>query len=59
MGTKVLGEIPLVPLVSTGSDAGVPITLRAPEPTQTPNVQGAFRHMASIIYAGLFGGNPA
>ena len=56
-GAKVLGELPLVPSVSAGSDAGAPITLRALEPAQSQNVQAIFERIASTIYSELFDGN--
>ncbi|KAF8312861.1 P-loop containing nucleoside triphosphate hydrolase protein [Clavulina sp. PMI_390] len=53
MGTSVLGELPLVPGVSRGGDAGIPIVLHPGESAQEREVGEVMREVGSKIYTAL------
>lgn len=52
MDTKVLGELPLIPLVSSGGDAGIPIVL-GDDSTEAVGVKEAMKGIARQVYESI------
>lgn len=53
MSTAVLGELPLVPSVSTGGDAGVPVVLGSAHDGPESEVKDVMREVARKVYGSL------
>lgn len=52
MSTSVLGELPLVPSVSSGGDSGVPVVL-TPDGESSSEVQSVMKDIARKVYEDL------